>query len=60
MFDDVARMSNHARGKDLAVRQLHALEQVILVFVTRVGGLEAERTGIDLEDIVYDLGQLAS
>ena len=28
------------------------------MFVARVRGLEAERTGIDLEDIVYDLGQV--
>jgi hypothetical protein len=39
-------------------RYLHALEQVVLVFVARICCLEAERTGIDLEHVLDDLGQV--
>jgi len=31
---------------------------VVFVFVARIRGLEAERTGVDLEHILDDLGQI--
>ena len=38
-------------------RQLYALEQVILVLVARICGLETVGAGIDLQHVIHDVGQ---
>src|SRR5262249_61484258 len=43
MLDNVAGMGDDAGAQHFAWRQFHVFEQVILVLVARVGGLEAER-----------------
>ena len=58
MLDDVTGMRDDAGAQHFPFRYLHALEQVVLVFVARIGCLEAERTGIDLEHVLDDLGQV--
>ena len=58
MLDDVAGMRDDARTQHFAFRYLHALEQMVLVFVARIRCLEAERTGTDLEHVLDDLGQV--
>jgi len=58
MFNDVAGVGDNPGTKYLAVRQLYTLEQVVFMFVARIRGLEAERTSMNLEDILYDLGQV--
>ena len=58
MLDDVAGMRDHAGAEHFAFGQLHPLEQVVLVLVPRVRSLEADGAGIDLQDIVDDLGQI--
>ena len=57
MLDDVAGVRDHARTNHLAVGELYALEQMILVLVARIGGFETVRAGVDLEDIVDDVGE---
>jgi hypothetical protein len=49
VLDDVTGMRDDAGAQHFPFRYLHALEQVVLVFVARICCLEAERTGIDLE-----------
>ena len=44
-------------NEHLAFRDLDALEEVVLVLVPRIGGLEAERPGVDLKYVVDDLPQ---
>src|SRR4029079_9021306 len=49
MFDNITGMGDNAGAKDLAFRELYGLEHVIFVFVSRVGRLEAERTGVYIQ-----------
>src|SRR5207244_9696867 len=58
MLDDVAGMRDDARAQHFPFRYLHALEQMVFVLVARIRCLEAERTGIDLEHVLDDLGQV--
>ena len=60
MLDDVAGMRDDAGAEHFAFGQLHPLEQVVLVLVPRIGSLEADGAGIDLEHILDDLGRFAS
>ena len=60
MLDDVAGMRDDAGAEHFAFGQLHPLEQVVLVLVPRVRSLEADGAGIDLQDILDDLGQIYS
>ena len=55
MLDDVARMGHDAGAQHCAFGNLHALEQVILVFVAGVRGLERELPGVHLEHVVDDV-----
>src|SRR3974377_934663 len=57
MFDNIAGVGNHARTQHLARSNLYALEQVVLVLVTRIRRLEAEGSGVDLKDVLDDVGQ---
>src|SRR5262245_29848583 len=58
MLDDVAGMRNDARAQHFRFGHLHPLEQVLFVFMARIRSLEAERTGIDFEHVLDDLGQV--
>lgn len=49
VFDDITGMGDDAGAKDPAFRELYRLEHVILVFVSGVGRLEAERTGVYIQ-----------
>ena len=57
MLDDVAGVGDDAGAEHLALRHLHALEQMILVLVARIGGLEAVAAGVDLQHVFDDVGQ---
>src|SRR4051812_1143976 len=57
MLDDVAGVGNDAGNEHPAFRDLDALEEVVLVLVPRIGGLEAVRPGVDLEYVVDNLRQ---
>src|SRR6516162_1172140 len=57
MLDDIAGVSDDAGNEHLAFRDFDALKEVVLVLVPRIGGLEAERPGVDLKYVVDDLRQ---
>ena len=44
-------------NEHLAFRDLDALEELVLVLAPRIGGLEAEPPGVDLDYVVDDLRQ---
>lgn len=58
MFDDVTCMRDDAWAEHFPLGQFHPLEQVIFVFMSRVRSFEAERAGIDLENVFNDLRQI--
>ena len=58
MFNYVTGVCYDPGTNYLAVWQLYPLEQVVFVFVARVSRFEAERTSVDLQDVLYDLRQV--
>ena len=57
MLDNIAGMGDDRRNEHLAFQDFHALEELVLVLAPRIGGLEAERPGVDLDYVVDDLRQ---
>jgi hypothetical protein len=55
MLDDVAGMRDHARTQQLAVWDLHCLEQMVFVFVARIRRLETEGASIDFQHVRDDV-----
>ena len=57
MLDNIAGMGDDRRNEHLAFQDFHALEELVLVLAPRIGGLEAEPPGVDLDYVVDDLRQ---
>src|SRR5262245_14577692 len=55
MFNDVARVRNHTGDKNFVLWKLHALPQMIFVFVPRVCCFEAVCPGMNPEHVGHDL-----
>ena len=58
MLNPVGAVAEHARDNDLAVRELHVLERVVVVHVPEVHHLERHRLGVDLEHRLNEIPQL--
>jgi hypothetical protein len=55
MFNDIARVRDHPWTDDLAVWNLDGFEQMILMFMSRVGSFKTERSGCNLEHMADDV-----
>src|SRR5215472_9593660 len=55
MLDDVARVRDYAGDKNFALGKLHALPQMVFVFVPRICGFETVRAGMNLQHVGKNL-----